>query len=176
MYATDRVVLRWRRSFSTALIRWFGTIMSAVSLVVLYKSGNISFFLGSCFIFIACPLLLEYLERGYLISYDDDAVYMRPPGLNWRLRRYADIRIPFEEIALVVGERGARSVSYGNRFTPFEYARVYRRDGNEDEVFALVGGQLVDEDLRDVLQIIGERAPGALDDSVVKWLQGDQRF
>ncbi|WOE73757.1 hypothetical protein [Alterisphingorhabdus coralli] len=63
----------------------------------------------------------------YRIGYDDDAIYMRPPQVNWKLRPLPFVRLPFDHIGLVTGERAPiNQLLHGsNRFTPFQYAAVY---------------------------------------------------
>lgn len=41
----------------------------------------------------------------------------------------------------------------------------------EDDEFALVGGELYDNDLRAILHLIDEKAPGTLDEVVAAWLR-----
>jgi hypothetical protein len=162
----DRIWLQWRRSASTGLYRWFGTIFLMLSFIPVIMNGEWGFVWMALLLF-GGPVLIEYLDRGYRVSYDYQAVYMRPHGLKGKLQRRPVLRIAFHDIAAVRGERSARSISYGNRFTLFEFAHVYRRsDDDDEEVFALVGGEPYDDDLRAILQIIEERLPGVLDESI----------
>lgn len=176
MLIADRIWLQWRRSASTGLYRWFGTIFLMLSFIPVIMNREWGFVWMALLLF-GCTVLIEYLDRGYRVGYDDQAVYMRPHGLNWKLQRRPVLRIAFHDIAAVTGERSTRSISYGNRFTPFEFAHVYRRsDGEDEEVFALVGGELHDNDLRTILQLIEQKSPGVLDESIQKWLLSSRRF
>ncbi|RYF21506.1 MAG: hypothetical protein EOO77_05880 [Oxalobacteraceae bacterium] len=176
MLGSDQSWLQWRRSASTGLYRWFGTIFLIVSFIPVFMNGEWGFVWMALLLF-GGTLLIEFLDRGYRVGYDGQAVYMRPHGLNWKLQRRPVLRIAFDDIASVTGERSARSISYGNRFTPFEFAHVYRQSDQYDhDVFALVGGELYDEDLRAILQLIEQKAPGRLDENVEQWLRSDRRF
>lgn len=117
------------------------------------------------------------MERGYRIAYDDAAIYLRPPGFTWRLKRHPFQRMPFDEIALVTGERGSLNISYGNKFTPFQYARIYRQHTFYDaEFFALIGAELRNDEFRDLLWLINEKAPGTLDEDIIAFLESDRKF
>lgn len=170
----DRVWLRWRRSASTTLYRWAGSGGVLLFIAVLLKTGDWNG-LGFAMLLFVGTLALEYLDRGYRISYDENAVYMRPHGIGWTLGRRNESRITFSDIVAVTGERSARSISYNNRFTPFEYVQVHSHQGS-DEPFAFVGGELYDEDLRELLHLIDAKAPDVLDDDVHSWLTSDRRF
>ena len=71
--------------------------------------------------------LAVYPECLYRISYDDDAIYMRPPWFTWKLRPKPFVRLPFDHIGLVTGERAPINQLFysSNSFTPFQHASVY---------------------------------------------------
>ncbi|WOE73960.1 hypothetical protein [Alterisphingorhabdus coralli] len=133
--------------------------------------------LGCLIIFIAV-----YPECLYRISYDDDAIYMRPPWFTWELRPKPFVRLPFDHIGLVTGERAPiNQLFYGsNTFTPFQHATVYPsiwpEDWDADQVFLLTGAQLKDQEFRDLLWLINEKAPGTLDENVIAFLESERRF
>lgn len=176
MLGSNQLWFQWRRSASTGLYRWFGVLFVIFSFAPVFKGGEWGFVWMALLLF-GGSVLIEYLDRGYRVGYDDQAVYMRPHGLNWKLERRRVLRTAFDDIAAVTGERSARSISYGNRFTPFEFAHVYRQSDEYDgEVFALVGGEIYDEDLRTILQLIEQKAPGTLDINIKRWLDSNRRF
>ena len=141
-----------------------------------FLKGGWGFLLGSLVPF-GGALLIEYLDRAYRIGYDNDAIYMRPHGVSARLTRRRVVRIPFSDIAAVTAQRNRRANPVMEFFTPFDYARVSRREWEvDDEEFALVGGELFDDDFREILHLIDQRAPGMLDEAITQWLASTRRF
>lgn len=126
--------------------------------------------------------LAVYPECLYRIAYDDEAIYLREPWFTWKLRPKPFVRLPFDHIGLVTGERAPiNQLFYGrNTFTPFQHATVYPSirpdDWKPDQVFLLTGAQLKDQEFRDLLWLINEKAPGTLDEDVIGFLESDRKF
>ncbi|WP_143090213.1 hypothetical protein [Sphingomonas rubra] len=143
-------------------------------IAVLLKTGDWKGLVFAVLLF-AGTLAIEWLDRSYRVSYDGEAVYMRPHGITWTLARWRESRIAFADIVAATAEWGARSPRYDNHFTPFEFVQLHGQREN-DEPVSLVGGELYGEDLRELLAVIETRAPGTLDDDVRAWLASNRRF
>lgn len=61
-------------------------------------------------------LSVQY-DVGYRISWDDDAVYMRPPGFAWWLKRRTESAMRFEDIRTFNAEQDNRFGGTG-RYSP----------------------------------------------------------
>ena len=174
--------LQWRMSFSTKL--YYFSILALLAYLIysdiiygqFYKKVKLHDFIGfygSWALLAAVTAFIIHLDRGYRVAFDDEAIYTRPHGMRWNFKRYPFIRIPFDEIALV---RGEWQRSPPVKTMPFQYARVYRRDWDGVELFPLVGGELLDIEFKELLQLIDKKAPGTLSEEVAAYMNSDYRF
>lgn len=182
--------LQWRMSFSTKLYYW---TFVGMFIFLLFVDIKVIFFdkrvliRGALELYLAWALLalplwfIIHLDRGYRIAFDDEAIYTRQHGVRWNLQRYPFIRIPFDEIALVRGEWDRMRPYKGKLIPakyvmPFQFVRVYRADWDGRELFPLVGGELRDDEFKDLLQLVDAKAPGTLSEEVRQYMENDYRF
>jgi hypothetical protein len=108
------------------------------------------------------------LNKSYLLGYNEDAVYFRPDGLNWKLQFLPSILVRYEDIELAQGEMG-KILNLG--IMPFSHISVYGKDG---EYMYLSPFSLYHHEMQPLVRKIYEKNPEACAQNVIDYLNSDQ--
>lgn len=120
-------------------------------------------FISSLFIY-----LVLRLNKSYLLGYNEDVVYFRPDGLNWKLQFLPSILVCYEDIELVQGEMG-KILNLG--IMPFSHISVYGKGG---EYMYLSPFSLYHHEMQPLVRKIYKKNPEACAQNVIDYLNSDQ--
>lgn len=109
-----------------------------------------------------------YFNRGYRVSYDDEAIYMRPIGLNWKLQHsqpenimyYTDIDHMEAVVTPVIND-------------PFDYIHLNRANWDGDELFALSRSCLRDNELKTLLRFMYTKIPEKFSQDIIDYMNAE---
>lgn len=120
------------------------------------------------------PLYLQIrMARGNLISYDDEAVYYRPDGTNWKLQYKPEKVMTYDDIDVVCGDPG-KIINFG--IMPFEFVRLYRKNWDGEELFMISPFYLFHDEMKELIWFIYNKRPDAFAQDVIDYLNSDQRL
>jgi hypothetical protein len=175
----DRTILKTVMLFNRILILGviiFGQILGVFQIFSGHSTWS-EFFLLSGILGIPAAYLI-FSDRGYRISYDDEAVYMRPDGLDWRLRYGPELEMRYEEISAMCGEwgKGGFREAGAGLFLPFEYIRLYRKSGPDDELFYISPVITIHEEMQELIRFIISKRPDVAAKNVLDYLASDRRM
>jgi hypothetical protein len=121
---------------------------------------------------------LIFTARGYRLSYDDEAVYMRPQGFNWKLRYYPEISMRYDEIKQMGGEWGDMGfrAAGGGLAMPFRFIKLYRKSAKDEEEFVLDPIDTIHEEMQDLVRFILEKRPDLATNGVTDYLNSQRRI
>lgn len=128
---------------------------------------------------LSLPVLFLILNaRGYRLSYDANAIYMRPQGISWKLRYHREVSMRYNEIEKMQGEWGGLGYkeSGGGLFTPFRYIRLYRINGDDKEEFVIDPFDLIHEDMQSLVRYILEKRPDLETKKITDYLSSVRRI
>ena len=130
---------------------------------------------------LGCPLAyLLASDRGYRLSYDSEAIYRRPPGINLQFLflYYPEQKMQFDEIKAMRGEWGGSGFreSGGGIAVPFRHIRLYRRNGDENELFDLDPLVTRHEELQELVRHILEKRPDLESKKITDYLNSSRRI
>jgi hypothetical protein len=110
-----------------------------------------------------------HLDRGYLISYDDRAIYMRPHGIKWNFTRAPEEVMAFADIEEVVGENEGAAMA-------FKYVRLYRKQWDGAEKFILSPFFINSDDMKALVLLIDQKRPGTVAADVMRVMNNPRRL
>ena len=110
-----------------------------------------------------------HLDRGYLISYDDSAIYMRPHGVRWNFTRAPEEVMAFADIEEVVGENEGAAMA-------FKYVRLYRKQWDGAEKFILSPFFINSDDMKALVLLIDQKRPGTVAADVLRVMNNPRRL
>lgn len=126
-------------------------------------------------IFFAAPLTayLIYADKGYQVSYDDDAVYQRPHGITRKLGYPPEQKLRYADIDTVCGDPG-KMINFG--IMPFEFIRLYRKHWDGVELFMISPFFLHHEEMKELIAFLYKKRPDAFAQDVIDYLNSEQRL
>jgi hypothetical protein len=152
---------------------WFTTFWILVITVLCLSLAIDGKFTNDIFIGFAIILPLFYLkfhlDRGYLISYDDRAIYMRPHGIKWNFTRAPEEVMAFADIDEVVGENEGAAMA-------FKYVRLYRTQWDGAEKFILSPFFINSDDMKALVLLIDQKRPGTVAADVLRVMNNPRRL
>ena len=130
-------------------------------------------FLGIMAIFLPPIAFLFLSDKGYRISYDDEAVYLRPDGLTLRLSFHPERVMRYDDIDVVAGDPG-KLINFG--IMPFEFIRLYRKNWDGAELFMISPFFLHHDEMKALIQLIHDKRPETFSQDVLDYLVSDRRL
>lgn len=127
-------------------------------------SGTITYIYGLTFIFFVAAFQI-YIEKGYRVSYDDKAVYLRPDGVTWTLGYRAENSMRYDDIGEIVLEYGKADMR------PFEYVHLWRKGWDGKERFLISRMFLKDPEVREFFRFLYSKCPENIPESVIEYMQ-----
>lgn len=108
-----------------------------------------------------------FINKGYRISYDEDAVYQRPDGVTWTIKYRPENIMRYEDIEIAYGERGRANV------LPFEFVQLCRKGWNGTELFMISRTFLAEQDVREMIQVIYQKVPSVVSSEIIDYLNDE---
>lgn len=113
------------------------------------------------------------MAKGNLISYDDEAVYYRPDGMNWMFEYKPEKVMRYDDIDIVCGDPG-KIINFG--IMPFEFIRLCRKNWDGEELFMISPFFLFHDEMKELIWFIYEKKPDAFSQEVIDYLNSDKRL
>ena len=108
-----------------------------------------------------------YINKGYRVSYDDDALYLRPDGTNWRLQYKAEFVMRYGDIGELYADGGNMNLS------PFEFIEIQRKGWNGQERFFLSRVFLRENQLKELLRFMHGKIPHKFPQDVIEYMNAE---
>jgi hypothetical protein len=108
-----------------------------------------------------------YINKGYRVSYDDDALYLRPDGINWRLQYKAEFVMRYADIGELYADGGNMNLS------PFEYIEIQRKGWDGEERFFLSRIFLRENQLKELLRFMYGKIPNKFPQDVIDYMNAE---
>jgi hypothetical protein len=116
----------------------------------------------------AIPTAIQiYINKGYRVSYDDEALYLRPDGVSWNLRYKADRIMRYDEIGELYASGGNMDLS------PFEFIEVQRVGWDGEERFFLSRIFLRENQLKECLRFVYSKIPEKFPQDVIDYMNAE---
>jgi hypothetical protein len=146
-------------------------VFTGVAVFGIFKGRNLSDIV-QLFFFMATPIIVAailqiYINKGYRVSYDDEALYLRPDGIGWNLRYKPDRVMRYDEI----GELYASSGNMG--LSPFEFIEVQRIGWDGEERFFLSRVFLRENQLKECLRFVYSKIPHKFPQDVIDYMDAE---
>lgn len=106
----------------------------------------------------------NYMNKGYRISYDDEAVYLRPDGVTWTLGYRAETAMRYDDISEIVPEYGHADMR------PFEFVNFWRKDCDGKERFFVSRMFLKDPEVREFFRFLYTKCPENFPESLSEYM------
>ena len=153
------------RSFILMSILVIAIILDALSEKSLIDFLTRSKFTAVAFsAFFAITILQIYFRMGYRISFDSVSIYLRPEGLNLRLKRHSQINLPYTDISSAHAESGNLNIY------PFEFIRLTSKTRDLGKEFFLSRMFLDEDDLRTLVLELYRQRPDIFDDRLSDYI------
>ena len=176
----DRMYLRQKMAANVKIFVLVYSVIFAISLydiIYILNSSNNNDLLSISVIMIAIgiPIVwyLIYSDKGYRISYDDEAVYHRSHGLTLKLGYPPERAMRYADIDVVAGDPG-RIINFG--IMPFEFIRLYRKNWDGEELFMISPFFLHHDEMKALIQLIHDKRPETFAQEVLDYLASDRRL
>ena len=118
--------------------------------------------------FFAIPTALQiYINKGYRVSYDDEALYLRPDGVGWNLRYKPERVMRYDEICELYASSGNMGLS------PFEFIEVQRIGWDGEERFFLSRIFLRENQLKECLRFVYSKIPDKFPQDVIDYMDAE---
>jgi len=173
-----RIYLQQKMATNVVIILAIIALLSLFSLFFAIRNDGFSnesnlWGLVAAIVVIAWPMTayLVYADKGYRISYDDEAVYHRPHGLTLKLGYPVEQMLRYEDIDVVFGDPG-RMINFG--IMPFEFVRLYRKDWDGEELFMISPFFLHHAEMKELIECIYKKCPDSFAQDVIDYLNSDQ--
>ncbi len=119
-------------------------------------------------LFFLIPTALQiYINKGYRVSYDDEALYLRPDGTNWRLQYKADRIMRYADIGELYADGGNMNLS------PFEFIEIQRKGWDGQERFFLSRVFLRENQLKELLRFMHGKIPHKFSQDVIDYMNAE---
>ena len=142
------------------------------------SASDVLFFIMYFVVINIIPALYIYSVFAYRVGYDEDAVYARPFPSSGPY-----MRMPWDEIERVDLFSSAQlsKAVYGREDPPNEAPqiadiRLYRKHGDEKEIFLINSKQLHGRQLKELVQMIHDRCPNAFSDDMQRYLDSEKLY
>jgi hypothetical protein len=109
-----------------------------------------------------------YINKGYRLSYDREAIYFRPDGVTWKLTYRDDWVLRFEDIDKLIAECGQSNIQ------PFEFINLWRTTWDGVERFFVSRIFLKDAEIKEFLHFLFEKRPDIFPQDVIDYMNADQ--
>ena len=117
---------------------------------------------------LAIPTALQiYINKGYRVSYDDEALYLRPDGVGWNLRYKPERVMRYDEIGELYASTGNMGLS------PFEFIEVQRIGWDGEERFFLSRIFLRENQLKECLRFVYSKIPDKFPQDVIDYMDAE---
>jgi hypothetical protein len=170
---TNRVYLYTRTPPDLVMRNWIAVVVFSgpviASFFLTLPKGNTYFEIYSFYIlgvlFAAFLMYFQsYMNKGYRVSYDDEAVYLRPDGVTWRLGYRAETAMRYDDISEIVPEYGHADMR------PFEFVNFWRKDWDGKEQFFVSRMYLKDSELREFFRFLYTKCPDKFPEGLVEYM------
>ena len=119
-------------------------------------------------LFFGIPTALQiYINKGYRVYYDDDAVYLRPDGTNWRLQYTPERVMRYADIGELYADGGNMNLS------PFEFIEIQRKGWDGQERFFLSRIFLRENQLKECLRFMHGKIPHKFPQDVIDYMNAE---
>jgi hypothetical protein len=108
-----------------------------------------------------------YINKGYRVSYDDEALYLRPDGTNWRLQYKAEFVMRYADIGELYTDGGNMNLS------PFEFIAIQRKGWDGEERFFLSRIFLRENQLKQCLRFIHSKIPSKFPQDIIDYMNAE---
>ena len=119
--------------------------------------------IGFCGITVATAFQI-YINKGYRVSYDEVALYLRPDGIGWNLRYKADTVMRYDDIGEIYADAG------NMKLTPFEFIEVQRKGWDGEERFFLSRVFLRENQLKELLRFMHGKIPEKFPQDIIDYM------
>jgi hypothetical protein len=109
-----------------------------------------------------------YVNKGYRVSYDNEAIYLRPDGFRWNLQYRKDRVMRFDDIGEMLTSVGRLNMR------PFEFIEIRRKNWDGNERFFLSRAFLHDYDLMELMNFVQSKVPQKVPQDVAEFIAGSQ--
>ena len=142
-------------------IIWFA-LVSDISSEKFYTVMKFIFFCLSIMGFIT--YIQIYSRNGYRLSFDNDSIFLRPEGFNFRLKRYSELRLRYSDIE-------SASVETGNlKIDPFEFIVLTSKISDLGRSFYLSRVFTSEEDFRALISHVYNKRPDIFGQELVAYI------
>jgi hypothetical protein len=118
--------------------------------------------------FIGIPTALQiYINKGYRASYDDEAIYLRPDGVNWRLQYKPENVMRYADIAELYADGGNMGLQ------PFEFIEIQRKGWDGEERFFLSRVYLRENQLKELLRFAYTKIPNKFTQDIIDYMNAE---
>ncbi len=118
--------------------------------------------------FLSIPTALQiYINKGYRVSFDDDAIYLRPDGIGWNFQYKPDRIMRYQEIGELYASGGNMNLS------PFEFIEIQRVGWDGEERFFLSRIFLRENQLKELLQFTYTKIPDKFPQDVIDYMHAE---
>ena len=105
-----------------------------------------------------------YINKGYRVSYDEVALYLRPDGIGWNLRYKADTVMRYDDIGEIYADAG------NMKLTPFEFIEIQRKGWDGVERFFLSRVFLRENQLKELLRFMHGKIPEKFPQDIIDYM------
>jgi hypothetical protein len=108
-----------------------------------------------------------YINKGYRVSFDDDAIYLRPDGIGWNFQYKPDRIMRYDEIGELYASGGNGNMS------PFEFIEIQRIGWDGEERFFLSRIFLRENQLKELLHFVYTKIPDKFPQDVIDYMHAE---
>jgi hypothetical protein len=119
-------------------------------------------------LFISIPTALQiYINKGYRVSYDDEALYLRPDGTNWWLQYKPENIMRYADIGELYADGGNMNLK------PFEFIELQRKGWDGQERFFLSRIFLRESQLKELLRFMHGKIPNKFPQDIIDYMNAE---
>ncbi len=108
-----------------------------------------------------------YINKGYRVSFDDDAIYLRPDGIGWNFQYKPNRIMRYDEVGELYASGGNMNLS------PFEFIEIQRVGWDGEERFFLSRIFLRENQLKELLQFTYTKIPDKFPQDVIDYMHAE---
>jgi hypothetical protein len=112
-------------------------------------------------------VLQIYINKGYRVSFDDDAIYLRPDGIGWNFQYKPDRIMRYDEIGELYASGGNGNMS------PFEFIEIQRIGWDGEERFFLSRIFLRENQLKELLLFVHTKIPDKFPQDIIDYMHAE---
>lgn len=163
----------WRSFYVTVVMFGLGVIWPLYEGRPIFNKRLLVPFLLMSILIYGLHAIQSFMHKGYRISYDADAIYLREYGVaNWKLERKNERAVRFDEIELIICE-GTRGEGVAFDLGEHDVISVYGRNDGDAEPIMLGILAFSPADIRAFAWHLYEKRPDAFDQNVIDYLNED---